>query len=77
EAMAESLGCIPGISEQQGLLARIARSAMEESTFLEQLQQGLRSNDPIQLQELMQCVNSTLDVLCADTVLNEKTVSAL
>jgi len=77
EAAAESLGCITGITERHGLLARIARSSMEETAFLEQLKLALAGNDASKLKELMRAINNTLDMLHSDTALAGRTAEAL
>lgn len=77
EAAAIELGCITGVTEQHGLLARIARSALDETVFLEQLKQSLDSNDVDTLAELMQWVNSTLDTLHTGAALVGNTAEAL
>ena len=56
-------GCIPGVTELYGLLARIARSAMDEPVFLEQLKHALAINDTKQMRFLMAQINGTLDIL--------------
>ena len=76
-AHAESLGCAVGITERHGLLARIARSEMDESLFLERLQQGLSVRDVDELAALMQCISNTLDTLHADSLLVGKAAEAL
>jgi len=60
---AEQLGCLAGVTERHGLLARIARSVMEESVFLTQLREALLQNDVDQIRRLMAFVNDTLDTL--------------
>jgi hypothetical protein len=74
---AESLGCTIGITEKHGLLARIARSTMEEASFLGALKEGLVNNDAAKLGGLIKCVCSTIDLLHNDAVPLAKKAKAL
>ncbi len=59
----QQLGCMPGITEQHGLLARIARSTSDEQAFLETLTTAFERQDAPALQHLMAQVNGTCDML--------------
>lgn len=52
------LGCRINITEQLGLLARLARSTMEESLFLDALLEALSLPDTTQLQKLVACLDT-------------------
>lgn len=76
-AHAENLGCITGITEKHGLLARVVRSVMEESEFLAVIKEGFSGNDSAKLGGLIQCVCRTTDLLHTDAVPFAKTAKAL
>lgn len=61
-------GCMVGVTEQQGVLARLVRSAREEARFLEELQGALDEHDPVRLRGLMDCANTNARTLSSGTV---------
>lgn len=62
-AAVEKLGCRVNISEQEGLLARLARSVMDESTFLDELVEAFTPPDTVRLHKLADCLNTNARTL--------------
>ena len=76
-AHAENMGCITGVSERHGLLARIARSVMDEAIFLKRLKAGIENHDITELAALIQCIGNTLDTLHTDSMQIMESAKAL
>lgn len=65
EIIARALGCIIGVSEQEGLLACLSRSVIAEHQFLEQLKSALEEGNRQQLGRLMAYVRMSLPQPCS------------